>query len=227
MAEPSPATSAPPDVAYVVDLLRGFGQQWFLCGGWAADAWLGGQTRRHADVDIAVFHDDQQAIFRQFPGWALVGHDPHVPDDTNEVWKGRRLDLPAHIHVCSAASSLVTPPELTRSQVEFEFLLNERRGQEWILNREKHIALALDECVRWSPWGLPAATPEVVLFYKGGGHLAADEIAARGDAPRPHDEQDFDVLLPALTEAQRGWLATSLAQVRPGHPWLARLAPSA
>ncbi|MFD0742455.1 nucleotidyltransferase domain-containing protein [Phytohabitans flavus] len=55
-------------VSYVRDLLDGFGPPWFLCGGWAADSWLGRQSRDHADVDIGVFHDDQKAIFEHFEG---------------------------------------------------------------------------------------------------------------------------------------------------------------
>lgn len=31
----------PEPVAYVRDLLHGFGHPWLLSGGWAADAWLG------------------------------------------------------------------------------------------------------------------------------------------------------------------------------------------
>ncbi|WP_165970144.1 nucleotidyltransferase domain-containing protein [Nonomuraea terrae] len=76
----------PRAVAYVRDLLDGFRPAWALCGGWAADAWLGRQTRDHGDVDIAVFHPDQRAIAEHFPGWALVGHDFNVPGDTTEHW---------------------------------------------------------------------------------------------------------------------------------------------
>ncbi|MFB4283322.1 nucleotidyltransferase domain-containing protein [Nonomuraea sp. MTCD27] len=57
------ATPVPEAVAYVRDLFLDFRPAWFLCGGWAADAWLGRQTRDHCDVDIAVFHPDQHAIF--------------------------------------------------------------------------------------------------------------------------------------------------------------------
>ena len=81
------------------DLLAGLGRPWFLCGGWASDAWLGRQTREHGDVDIAVLHHDQRAIFEHLAGWALVAHDPNVADNTTESWNGRHLDLPAHIHV--------------------------------------------------------------------------------------------------------------------------------
>jgi Aminoglycoside-2''-adenylyltransferase len=214
------ATPVPPPVAYVRDLLLGFDSPWFLCGGWAADAWHGRLTRDHADVDIAVFHRDQRAIFEHFPGWALVAHDPNVPDDTSEPWNGRDLDLPAHIHVPTLGSPLSTLTTAKHTTVEFEFLLNELTGEEWVLNREPRIALPLDRCIRQSDWALPTAAPEVVLFYKGGGNLGG----AESDTFRPRDEQDFHALLPTLTDAQRSWLRDSLATVRPGHPWLTHFA---
>lgn len=77
-------TQIPEPVAYVRDLLVGFTPTWCLCGGWAADAWLGRRTREHWDVDIAVFHGDQRAVFEDLAGWVLVGHDPNVPEDTTE-----------------------------------------------------------------------------------------------------------------------------------------------
>lgn len=193
----------PEAVAYVRDLLVDFDPPWFLCGGWAVDAWLGEQTRYHGDVDIAVFHHDQRAIFDHFPGWELVGHDPNVADDTTEPWNGRRLDLPAHVHVRRG------------TEFEFEFLLNERADHEWVLERDPLISVPLDRAIRHSAWGMPTAGPEVVLFYKAG--------EKAGEQPRPHDEQDMLALLPTLTERQRTWLRESLVKARPGHPWLRHL----
>lgn len=205
------------------DLLAGFGPAWCLCGGWAADAWLGRQTRDHCDVDIAVFHRDQHAVFEHLPGWALVAHDPNVPDDTTRQWNGRRLDLPAHIHVPRLGSPLATSATLTHTAVEFEFLLNERSGHDWVLNREHGMAVPLERCVRPSPWGLPTASAEVVLFFKAGGNLTAAEAETSTDILRPHDEQDFFALLPILTAAQRSWLRESLGTAQPDHPWLSHL----
>lgn len=187
----------PHALTYVRELLRGLDVPWFLCGGWAADAWLGRQTRPHGDVDIAVFHDDQRAVFEHLPGWALVGHDPNVPDDTTQQWDGRRLDMPAHVHVPTPASSLATSTELEHSAFEFEFILVERAERYRILDRD--------------PWGLPTLAPEVVLFHK-----AAES--------RRQDEDDFHAVLPTLTGTQRGWLRGALAEAHPGHAWLARLA---
>jgi hypothetical protein len=223
-ASRQPATPVPEAVAYVHDLLRDLGAPWFLCGGWAADAWLGRQTRDHWDVDIAVFHHDQRAIFAHLSGWALVGHDPNVAGDTTEPWNGRQLDLPAHIHVPAPGGPLATSTTATHPAFELEFLLNERSGNDWVLSREPHIAVPLDRGTRHSSWGLPTVAPEVVLFFKAGGNLTAAEREAHHDVLRPHDEQDLLALLPTLAEASRSWLRESLATVRPGHPWLPLLA---
>jgi hypothetical protein len=201
----------PAAVAYVRGLLAGFEHPWFLTGGWAVDAWLGRQTRDHGDVDITVFHHDQHAVFEHFSEWTMVAHDPNVPDDTTEPWNGRHVDMPGHIHIRGAA-------------VDFEVMFNERSGEEWVLNREVHVAVPLERSTILSGWGIPTAPPEVVLFFKAGGDLTAVELDAGGGSPRPRDDQDFVALLPILTDPARAWLRDALARTRPQHPWLAHLA---
>ncbi|HKS99988.1 MAG TPA: hypothetical protein VJT31_10695 [Rugosimonospora sp.] len=213
----------PEPVAYVRDLLAGIGRPWFLCGGWAVDAWLGRQTREHGDVDIAVFHHDQHAIIEHLPGWALVGHDPNVPDDTTEPWRGRHLDMPAHIHVPILGSPLSTSTTVTHSAFEFEFLLNEGTDQDWILNRGLDVALPRERGIRHSPWALPTATPEAILFFKAGGDLTADRLTTTTRHFRYRDQQDFVALRPTLTGTQRGWLRESIGTIHPEHPWLVHL----
>jgi hypothetical protein len=188
--------------------MSGFRPSWFLCGGWAVDAWLGRQTRDHADFDIAVFQDDQRAIFDHLAGWQLIAHDNHVADDSSEPWDGRTLDLPAHIHA--------RPDD----GFTFEVILSERSGRDWVFSREPRITMPLRRCARRSAWGLPTVVPEVILFYKANPPAWRD--LPRPDI-RPHDELDFLALLPHLTEQQRHWLCAALSLVHPGHPWLARL----
>jgi hypothetical protein len=204
--------SVPEAVAYVRDLLVGFDAPWFLCGGWAADAWLGRQTRDHGDVDITLFHHDQHAIFEHFSGWALVAHDPDVPDDTTEPWNGRHLDLPAHIHVPTLGSPLASSSAVTHSAFEFELMLNAVSGGRCVLDADLNVTVPLERCLQPSPWGLPTAAAEVVVFFKAGGDLMRDR-----------DEQDFLALLPTLSEAQRSWLRVSLGKLRSDHPWLPHL----
>jgi hypothetical protein len=142
----------------------------------------------------------------------MVGHDPNVPDDTTEQWSGRRLDPPAHIHMPTAGSILSTSETLTHSAHEFEFLLNESAGSHWILHRDPDIAVPLNHAGSLSPWGLPAAAPEIILFFKAAG------------STRPHDTLDFQALRPILTEPQQTWLRESIAALDPAHPWLPGLA---
>jgi len=208
-------TSAPPPVAYARDVLRGLDSPWILSGGWAADAWLGRQTREHGDVDITVFHDDQRAVFDHLTGWALVAHDPNVPDDTTEQWDGRHLDLPAHVHVPISTSTLATSPARLHSAYELELILNGRAEHSWVLHPSAGIAVPFGLSTRLSPWGVPTAPPEIVIFFKA--------FEGSGGSPRPRDEEDFVALLSILTDAARRWLAESIALVRADHPWLPRL----
>ncbi len=185
-----------------------FKPEWFLCGGWAADAWLGVQTREHKDIEVTVFQEDQLALFEHLAGWPLVGHDDNVADDSSEPWNGRRLDTPAHIHARPGDG------------FDFEVILNERSGSEWVFSHEPRITLPLSRCTGQSAWGLPAVEPEVILYYKA---LPPPWRNGPRAAIRRRDERDLVAMLPRLMEAQRSWLGEAISHVDPGHPWLARL----
>jgi hypothetical protein len=60
--------------------------------------------------------------------------------------------MPAHVHVPKLGSSLSTSPTATHSAVEFEFLLGERSGGDWILSRKPYVAVSLEQGIRRSPW---------------------------------------------------------------------------
>jgi hypothetical protein len=197
----------PAPVARIAELMSGFHGTWSLCGGWAVDAWIGRETRHHDDVDIAVFDQDQRAIFDQLQGWTLVAHDSRVPDDTTEVWAGRRLELPAHVHAEA------------RDGFALEVLLNERSDGHWVLSREPSLSEPVDRCIEPSPWGIPALVPELLLYFKATAYLGEGY-------DRPHDELDFAALLPRLAEPRRVWLADALRLTHPSHPWLDRLQAS-
>lgn len=194
----SDVSDTPEILTRVGELMAAYPRPWLLCGGWAVDAWLGRQTRDHLDVDIAVFQDDLQVLFEYLAGWHVVGHDPHVPDDTKELWNGRHLDLPGHIHANTAAMN----------GIELDIQVNERAGADWVLGPGLTTPLVTDATAAWR---LPTVAPEVILFYKSG----------MGPEPsRDRDEQDFHALAASLTAAQRSWLRKAL----PGaHPWQERL----
>jgi aminoglycoside-2''-adenylyltransferase len=205
----------PEPLTVISGIMSTFRPTWSLCGGWAVDAWHGRQTRDHVDVDISVFQDDQRAIFDHLAGWELIAHDAAVPDDTSELWDGRRLDLPAHIHGRPLDARRLLPDHLpapAQAGFSLDIQLDERSGDDWILSHEPRIALPLRRCIQRSGWGLPTLIAEVILFYKA-------------KEPRPNDEADFLGLLPTLAEKQRHWLRDTIACLHPNHPWVAQLSP--
>jgi len=200
----------PEVVAPIASLMSSYSAHWALCGGWAVDSWLGEHTREHGDVDVSVFVQDQRALFNHLRGWQLVPHDPHVPDDSNELWDGRGLGTPGHLHCRPDAGKPVPGGALLADQgFTLDVMLDDRDGDQWVLWREPRISLPLQEAVPTSPWGLPTVAPEVLLFFK-----ARDM--------RRRDKLDFEALLPHLAPARRAWLRDALGLA--GHPWLTRLA---
>jgi hypothetical protein len=177
--------------------MEAFGSTWSLCGGWAVDSWLGRQTREHLDVDIAIFRDDERAIFEHLADLHLAAHD--TPDAThNDRWDGRALDFPAHIHATF------------EDGLPWELQLNERSGRDWILGRDPRITIPVERFAQSSSWGLPTMAPEVLLWYKA-------------EASRSHDEADLRAVVPHLTDGQRDWLREAITLAHGDHPWLGRL----
>ena len=93
-------TAIPDAVADIARVMATYPHAWALCGGWAVDAWLGEVSREHQDIDIVVFDDDQLAAYEHLraDGWHLVAHDEAVGGSVRDLWDGRPLVLPAHIH---------------------------------------------------------------------------------------------------------------------------------
>jgi hypothetical protein len=211
-----------------------FGAPWALCGGWAVDAWLGRQTRHHGDVDIAVFIQDQRALFHHLAGWQLVAHGPNVPVDTNEPWDGWRLDLPVHIHGRLDKGEAVPDGILTPQQgFSLDVQFGDRSSRDWILSStaaweqrapartgQPRIRVPLRHGIQASPWGLPTVVPGVLLFFKATAYFGIEEQMTGG---RFQDEPDFHALLPHLSEARRRWLRESITLLHPDHPWLSHL----
>jgi hypothetical protein len=77
--------------------------------------------------------------------------------------------------------------------------------------RDERIRVPAEELILHTHDGIPYVRPDVALLFKA-------------KTTRPKDEADFTVVLPALDDDQRGWLADALELVHPGHRWLGALA---
>jgi lincosamide nucleotidyltransferase A/C/D/E len=70
------------DLCAFLDLSASLGVELWLDGGWAVDAWLGGQTRPHADVDIVIESRDLSTLVEAL---RERGYDD-VPRDDTRAW---------------------------------------------------------------------------------------------------------------------------------------------
>jgi hypothetical protein len=188
----------------VSEIMSEFSGDWFLCGGWAVDAWLGRQTRDHVDVDLTVFAEDRQAIDDHLKSWPRSGWG----DDGKpiEPWGGGGWHGdPQHFHF--------VPDE----GWEYEVMLNDRDAGTWIMNRDPFLALPISQYVTELPVGLPCLVPELLLLYK------SRTFIEEGPKKRAKDVPDVQLLYPTLSKAKQEWLRESIALLNPGHPWLAWL----
>jgi len=191
----------PPEICEVAEILRALPAPWAVAGGWALDLPLGRVTRAHADVDIAVFREDQAALRSALSGWQFeVAKNGALVPWTPDVW----LELPVHeLHARPTENSLSRP---------LEFLLNEREGADWAYRRDRTVRLPLTRALRVLGDNVRVLAPEIVLLYKS-------------KAPRPVDEADFRAALPLLDSEARAWLRAGILHATPGHPWIASLSP--
>jgi hypothetical protein len=209
--------------ASIAGLMSTFDQPWFLCGGWAVDAWLGRQTRNHQDTDIAVAQDGQRALFEHLACWHLIAHHPDDAGDTTAFWDGRHLRLPAHIHArppgeANLAALLDWVPGPRRRDpdgLDVEFILDDIRDGEWVLDAPPPLRIPLDEAVRRSPTGVPSPVPKVLMYLKATAYWGMPGY------PRGHDLDDFRALMPLLSTDDKAWLNRALGAFV--HPWLAHL----
>lgn len=197
------SAALPSEIRAVVAALRELDAPWAVAGGWAIDLALGRVTRPHADVDVAVFREDQDALRAALHTWDFAA----VSGGRMTPWeRGARLELPVHeVHARPPAGAPV---------MELEFLLNERDGADWVYRRDPAVRLPLARALRPGPGGVRVLAPEVVLLYKS-------------KAPRPADEADFVAARPLLDAESRAWLRIALLRARPDHPWAESLAPRA
>jgi leucine dehydrogenase len=81
------------DVLEILDRLDAAGIEWWLDGGWGADALLGKQTRPHDDVDFAVRAEDIERLLEVFPEFRHVYEDQWPSAYVLRDERGRQLDF--------------------------------------------------------------------------------------------------------------------------------------
>lgn len=184
----------PRELATAAALMRDFPAPWCIAGGWALDLFLGRLTRAHADVDLALFREDQVHLHEHLAGWKFR----KLVKGVFTSWPATEwLSSPVHeVHAQSPDDPNVT----------LEFLLNDRVGEQWVFRRAPTVRCPARHVIIASSAGFPVLCPAVVLLYKA-------------KQPRAVDEMDFQAVRDHLAPEQREWLQAALEHVHPGHRW--------
>lgn len=166
---------------------------WCVTAGWAVDLFVGRQTRTHDDLEIAIPAAAWPAVRGQ-----LAGLDFLVAGD-DQLWPVDSPAFEAHFQTWGRDASGVFRLDVFRDPHD---------GETWICRRDPRLTRPYSTLIRTTPDGIPFMAPEVVLLFK-----------AKHD--RDKDRADLAVCLPAMSDAEKEWLAVAIEMVHPDHPWLA------
>jgi hypothetical protein len=169
-----------------------------VVGGFAIDLFLGRETRRHEDVEIAVARDGLAELRERLAGFAF-----------HTVREGE---------VRALAPGEAPPPESHQNWVldpvanawRLDVMVEPGDADTWVFRRDPAIRAPRREMIETSD-GIPYLLPHGVLLYKA-------------KNTRAKDEADFAAAAPRLDAEACGWLRASLAKAHPEHRWLAQLA---
>ncbi|MFF3689945.1 nucleotidyltransferase domain-containing protein [Streptomyces sp. NPDC002187] len=189
----------PAPLAEVVGMFSGLEAHWWVAGGCAIELAVGRRIRNHGDIDVLLLRRDQLVVQRVLAGWQWWAADP--PGSLRPWASGEVLPQGVHDIWCRPA-----PDEPWRIQV----MLDESHSQEWVSRRDPRVRRPISTLGMTSADGVPFLAPEVQLYYKA-------------KTPRPKDEEDFDAVLPVLTDQQRRWLVATITDTHGPHPWVKRL----
>jgi hypothetical protein len=175
--------------------LAGVGVPWYVAAGWALDLFLGRETREHGDIEIGVPADGFGPVAERFGDC-----------DFFAVAKGQvspYAEAPTEFHQTWAR-------ERATGKWRFDAFREPADGDNWICRRNAAISLPYHEVIAHTPEGISYLQPEIALLFKA-------------KNPRAKDESDFARVLPMLEPRRRAWLRDALANVHPGHRWIAAL----
>jgi hypothetical protein len=90
------------------DVLEREGIEYWVFGGWAVDLHVGAITRRHDDLDVAIWLDDHARVSRllKADGWT---HVPEQGEDGSTLYERGVVRLELAFLACDAAGTVYTP----------------------------------------------------------------------------------------------------------------------
>lgn len=179
----------------VVRRLSSVTAPWCVAAGWALELFCDSAARAHHDLEIAVPAARFEEIEAALPGfaWDVVGD--------GRVW-------PYPQARAEHFQTWLRDP--ASGHYHLDVFREPHVDDHWVCRCDPSITLPYSELILHTRTGVPYLAPEVVLLFKAK-HL------------RPKDDIDFAGVLPAMDTERRSRLRDWLAQVHPGHRWIAEL----
>jgi len=207
------------------NLLKGNSFEYAFCGGHALDIHLGYFTRPHGDIDLSTYWEDRNEIisFMQSQGWivyeAMGDGKIHLITDTDDQ-KMIKLNIFCVKEGCSFFNIELIENDVYHCEIDhveqkhldyIEFLFNKRDANNFIYSRNNEIRREIEKAILYKD-SISYFSPELVLMYKS------------TDLTREENRQDFDLMIPHLSDESREWLRNALIAAFPdGHEWITRL----
>lgn len=181
-------------------LLSNLSIPWWVAGGIAIDLFVGHETRKHGDFDIGIFRKDQLILQAYLHTWDL--HKTNQPG--LKPWpKDEYLSIGVNQVWCR---------QTQMSPWELEVMFMEAKDDQWYYRREPSVSGPKSDLWLETQAGIRYLVPEIQLLYKA------------SKTPKEKDNQDFDHVIPLLSDDKKNWLKSALEKQFPeGHEWSAKL----
>lgn len=203
--------------------LSGMDIEWYLCGGFAIDAYLGNITRKHKDIDITVsFNDMKECIqYLKSKGWEIdapVGNQRLVPVEFalqhselkfDNIWcykKGADFIITERI---DGPFKYMKFTDREQTKLDFiEVMFNKIENGIFYYKRNHNITLDIDNAFIKKE-NVTILAPEIVLLYKSRNYENCDY------------QHDFDMVINKLDKERYDWFINAMNIVYPqGHIWI-------
>ncbi|HVM99148.1 MAG TPA: hypothetical protein VMT68_02955 [Caulobacteraceae bacterium] len=180
--------------------LEGLSAPWAVAGGWALDLWLGRETRKHEDLEIAVPAAFFPEIRTRLEGLGLK---------LFAIDEGQVIALaPGEAPGPQTHQTWVMEPAVNGWRIDV--FREPGDAQTWIYRRTGDLKAPRAWASGRTAAGIPYLAPQIVLLFKA-------------KAMRDKDEADFAIVAPLMSPEAKEWLAAALRGAHPGHPWIDRL----
>ncbi|MDU5080427.1 nucleotidyltransferase domain-containing protein [uncultured Tissierella sp.] len=197
--------------------------EWYLCGGFAIDVFLGSITRKHKDIDITVSFDDMEVCIQYLKskGWEIdapVGNQRLVPVEFalenselyfDNIWCYKKNSDFIKTEKTDGVFRYVKFIDREQTELDFiEVLFNKVENGIFYYQKNHNIMINTDGAFIKKD-KISILAPEVILLYKSRNYENNDY------------KHDFDAVINKLEKERYDWFINAMNIVYPeGHPWI-------